>query len=121
MSRQGRLYGAQIAAAALILALGSTLALAQSFEGEFDPCPFTPATRADVAGSGSFTASLDGATLTIRGRFSELASPATAAHVRMGLDMGVPGPAIGDLNVAHDVAGAITGTLHLSAEQLAAL
>jgi hypothetical protein len=122
MSRQRRLDRAPIAVAALLmLAMVPSWAAAQAFQGEFDPCPFTPATRADVAGSGSFTASLDGTTLTITGKFSELSSPATAAQLRMGLAMGVPGPVIGELSVAHEVAGSISGKLTLSPEQLAAL
>lgn len=115
-------YAAPIAVAALLmLTLGTAWAAALSFEGEFDPCPFTPATRAYVAGVGTFTASLDGSTLSIQGKFSGLASPATAAHLRMGADLGVPGPAIADLAVPHEVAGVVTGTVTLSPEQLAAL
>ena len=122
MSGQRRLHGAPIAVAAmLVLSFRPAMGLAQTFQGEFDPCPFTPATRANVAGIGTFTASLDGTTLSITGRFSELSSPATAAHLRIGLAMGVPGPAIGELSVPHELAGAVTGKLSLSPEQLAAL
>jgi hypothetical protein len=122
MSRQRRRYGAPIAIVAmLVLSLRPAGALAQAIQGEFDPCPFTPATRANVAGSGSFTASLDGTTLSITGKFSDLSSPATAAHLRMGLAMGVPGTVVGELSVSHEVSGAVTGKLTLSAEQLVAL
>jgi hypothetical protein len=122
MSRQRRLHSAPLAVAVmLVLASSPAWALAQTYQGEFDPCPFTPASRADVAGIGTFTASLDGATLTISGTFSELAAPATAAHLRMGLAMGVPGGVIGDLEVAHETAGSVKGTIRLSPEQVAAL
>jgi hypothetical protein len=122
MSRQRRVHRAPLTVAVmLMLSTGSAWALAQTYHGEFDPCPFTPASRADVAGVGTFTASLDGARLTISGTFSELAAPATGAHLRMGLAMGVPGDVIGDLDVAHDTAGTITGTVNLSPEQVAAL
>jgi hypothetical protein len=122
MSRQRRLHSAPLAVAVLLgLSLNPAWGLAETYRGEFDPCPFTPATRADVAGVGTFTASLDGATLTIHGTFSELASPATAAHLRMGLAMGVPGGVIGDLSVAHETAGTVSGSISLSPEQVAAL
>jgi hypothetical protein len=122
MSRQRRLHGAPIAVAAiLVLALSPAYCLAQSFQGEFDPCPFTPGIRTNVAGSGDFTASLDGNTLTVTGRFSGLSSPATAAQLRIGLAMGVPGPVIGELRVRNEISGTVTGRLRLSPEQLAAL
>lgn len=122
MSCQRRVHSAPLAVAVMLVFSSSPAwALAETYQGEFDPCPFTPASRADVAGVGTFTASLDGATLTISGTFSELASPATAAHLRLGLAMGVPGGVIADLSVAHETAGAVTGTISLSPEQVAAL
>lgn len=123
MSRQRSLQGAPGAALAalLVLCIAPAWGLAETFQGEFDPCPFTPATRANVAGSGDFTASLEGTTLTITGKFSGLSSPATAAHLRMGLAMGVPGPVIGDLAVPGETAGTITGKLRLRPEQIQAL
>jgi CHRD domain-containing protein len=108
-------------AAMLVLALAPAWAAAPSLQGELDPCPSTPATRANVVGSGTVSASLDGDTLTVSGNFSDLSSPATSAHLRMGLAMGVPGPVIGDLKVPHEVAGAITGKVTLSPEQVTAL
>ncbi len=105
----------------LAISVGPAWGKEPAFQGEFDPCPFTPATRANVAGSGKFAASLDGPKLTITGTFSQLASPATGAHLRMGLAMGVPGPVIADLSVAHEVAGSLSGTVVLSPQQLLAL
>jgi hypothetical protein len=122
MTRKRSILGAPIAlAAALVLSFVPAWAAAPGFQAELDPCPSTPATRADVVGSGTVSASLEGDTLTVTGHFSDLSSQATSAHVRMGLAMGVPGPVIGDLSVPHEVAGAIFGKLSLSPEQIAAL
>jgi hypothetical protein len=122
MSCERRNHRAPIALAALlVLSLSPAWAAAPTFEGAFDPCPSTPATRANVVGTGTVSAFLNGDTLTITGTFAELSSSATSAHLRMGLAMGVPGAVIGTLTVPHEVAGAISGTVTLSAEQLTAL
>lgn len=89
----------------LFLALAGTAAHAATFSGELDPAPFDLATRADLAGIGELSATLDGNVLTISGKFSGLASPATAAHLEMGLAEGVKGHAIADLTATHAAAG----------------
>jgi len=115
--------GAPIALAATLLVLPLTPvgAAAPIFQGEFDPCPSTPATRANVVGTGTVSASLDGNKLRITGTFSDLSSPATTAQLRIGLAMGVPGPLIGELRVPHQLTGAISGFVTLSPKQIAAL
>jgi hypothetical protein len=108
-----------ILCAALLLA---TPALAASYEAELDPAPFDATNRADVIGSiGNLTATLDGNTLTVKGTFSNFTSPATGGSFRIGLAKGVPGDAIGNLTVEHARQGAFSGTIKLSAAQLAAL
>ncbi len=108
-----------ILCAALLLA---TPALAASYEAELDPAPFDATNRADVIGSiGNLTATLDGNTLTVKGTFSNFTSPATRGSFRIGLAKGVPGDAIGNLTVEHARQGAFSGTIKLSAAQLAAL
>jgi hypothetical protein len=122
MSRERWTHRAPIALGAmLVLSLMPAWAAAPAFQGEFDPCPSTPATRANVLGGGMVSASLDGDTLTITGTFADLSSPATSAHLRMGLAMGVPGAVIGELSVPHEITGAISGKVTLSPDQLAAL
>src|SRR5476651_2710580 len=97
------------AAAALLLA---TPALAAGYKAELDPVPFDAVNRADVIDSiGTVSATLDGNTLTIQGRFSNLTSDATGGSVRIGLAKGVPGDAIGTLIVAHAREGAVSGVL----------
>jgi hypothetical protein len=107
-------------AAAFLLAASPVLAA--GFEAELDPAPFDATNRADVIGSiGHVTATLDGATLTIAGTFSNLTSAATGGSVRMGLAKGVPGDAIGTLTVSHAPQGSVSGSVTLTAAQAAAL
>jgi hypothetical protein len=105
----------------LVLPLTPVGAAAPTFQGVFDPCPSTPATRANVVGTGTVSASLEGNKLRIAGTFSDLSSPATTAQLRTGLAMGVPGPVIGELRVPHQFTGSISGVVTLSPKQIAAL
>ncbi|HVZ28195.1 MAG TPA: CHRD domain-containing protein [Rhizomicrobium sp.] len=103
------------------LAAGPALAAGVQFAGEFDPMPHDNSTRANVVGEGRATAILSGNQLAIRGEFSGLSSPATGAHLDMGPAMGVPGNAIGALEVTKDVHGAISGTVKLTVDAVSAL
>lgn len=109
------------AAAVLALSFGPALAADTSYTTELDPVAHTAAERLAVLGVGKVTAELAGNQLTVRGAFSGLPSPATAAHLRMGLAMGVPGPVIGDLSATKSTAGEISGSVTLSSAQIAAL
>lgn len=111
----------RFALAALLLA-APALAASQGFEAELDPVPFDATSRADVIDSiGNVTATLDGATLSVKGTFSNLTSLATGGSLRIGLAKGVPGDAIGTLTVAHARAGDFSGAVKLTAKQVAAL
>ena len=106
---------------ALMLLLAAP-ALAAGYEAELDPVPFDAVNRADVIDSiGNVTATLEGATLTIQGSFSNLTSNATGGSVRIGLAKGVPGDAIGSLTVSHGRQGQVSGSVKLSHAQAAAL
>ena len=65
--------------------------------------------RNTVAGSGSATATLAGAKLSITGTFDGLKSPATSAKLNAGVARGVRGNAIGNLQVTNSTKGSITG------------
>jgi hypothetical protein len=107
------------AAAALLLAAP---AFAAGYEAQLDPAPFDATTRADVIESiGNLTATLEGNTLTVQGKFSNFTSPATGGSFRIGLAKGVPGDAIGTLTVEHAGQGSFSGTIRLTSTQLAAL
>ncbi len=111
-----------IVLAGWLLAASSAAALAQSYEAQLDPAPFDATTRANVIGSvGQVSATLNGDTLSVTGKFSNLTSPATAAQLRIGLAKGVPGNAIGPLTVTHGREGTLSGSVKLTAAQVVAL
>lgn len=117
MSRHRNIF---LCAVAALLLAGP--ALAATYEAELDPCPFDATNRADVINSiGNVTANLDGNMLTVKGTFSNFTSPATGGSFRIGLAKGVPGDAIGDLTVDHARQGSFSGSIKLTAAQLAAL
>ena len=113
----------RLRAALLMLAVltAPSTAMAQQFQGDLDPAPHDFSNRDDVVGIGIVSATLSGTTLTIMGNFTGLSSPATAAHLKMGLAMGVPGTTIGELNATHAVKGEISGSIKLNSAQITAL
>jgi hypothetical protein len=108
-------------AALLLLATAAQAAAPTQFHAQLDPVAFDRVSRDAVAGIGGVTATLAGHTLTLTGSFSGLPSSASSAQLRMGIAMGVPGPAIGVLSVEHGSSGRLTGQLQLNAAQVAAL
>ena len=87
-----------------------------TFKARLSPVPIDATMAANVAGSGSVTAVLTGAKLSITGTFEGLRSPATVAHVHSGRK-GVRGPSVFDLTVTKATSGAIEGNLTLTREQ----
>ncbi len=107
---------------ALALAVSVTPAFAAGYDAELDPVPFDASNRAIVINSiGDASATLEGSTLTVKGNFSNLSSPATGGSVRIGLAKGVPGDMIGSLSADHATSGHFSGTVTLSSDQIAAL
>jgi hypothetical protein len=93
----------------------------ERFKARLSPVGIEAAKRAEITGSGSVSAVLAGAKLSVTGSFDGMQSPATLAQVHQGVATGVRGPAIGDLAVSHAPGGSITGTLNLTAEQVESL
>ena len=107
---------------ALALVLSAAPAFAAGYDAELDPVPFDASNRAIVVNSiGDASASLEGATLTVKGNFSNFTSPATGGSLRIGLAKGVPGEAIGSLTADHATSGHFSGVVKLSSDQIAAL
>jgi hypothetical protein len=73
-----------------------------------------------ITGSGSATATLNGARLSVRGNFEGLQSPATIAQIRLG-PKGIRGPVMFDLTVTKATSGTIAGTFTLRPEQVEAV
>ena len=115
--RLRRLTSAALAAG--LLACGSAYA-ADTYRTNLGPMPLDEAVRQNMLGRGDATATLDGKTLTVAGQFAGLPSAATAAHIYVGLAIGVPGTEALDITVSQASSGSVSGTLALTAKQAAA-
>jgi len=104
------------ALAALVLLL-QTAPPATSFRARLSPVPVETTTASRITGSGSVTATLDGARLTISGTFQGMKSPATIAQVHMGA-RGVRGPVEFDLGIDKAADGNINGAITLTKVQV---
>ena len=96
---------------------GAHAQAAKSFRARLSPVPMDLAMAATIAGSGSVTAVLNGAKLTVTGTFDGLKSPATVARLHKA-QRGVRGPAVLDLQVTSATSGTISGTLDLTPQQV---
>jgi CHRD domain len=110
----------------LFFCLGIAVPTAQSpktFKGRIAPVPIDVSMQATVAGTGSVTAVLAGAKLTITGTFDGLKSPATIAQVHKSPVRGVRGPVVFDLTVTRTdgASGTLSGTFDLTPLQIADL
>jgi hypothetical protein len=83
--------------------------------------PMDGGMRSTVAGTGSATAVLAGAKLTVTGMFDGLRSPATTANVHRGPAMGVRGASFAPLTVTKAAKGTLSGSIDLAPEQVRAL
>jgi CHRD domain len=94
----------------------------ETFKARLSPVPIDVSMMSTIAGSGSLTATLSGKQLTIQGTFAGLRSPATTAGIHRA-PKGIPGPVVSgmDLRVTKDEKGEVSGTLELTAEQIADL
>jgi hypothetical protein len=107
-----------------VFLLIATPAIAQkpeTFKVRLTPVSMDAAMKVDIAGSGSASATLTGATLVVKGTFEGLLSPATTAHLHRGSATGVRGPVILTLAVSPAVNGTVSGTVALSPDQIESL
>src|SRR5205823_12147785 len=83
-----------------IAAVALSLAAAQSretFKARLSAVPADARTRAELTGSGTASATLDGTKLTVTGSFEGLHTAATMAQLHNAVAAGVRGPVIADL------------------------
>ena len=107
---------------ALLLSCSATVAAPEAYQINLGPVARTDATRLLATGIGFADVSIDGNKLSINGTFSGLASPATDAHLCIGVGIGTQGTCDqADLTVTKDMKGSISGQLTLKPAQLAAL
>jgi hypothetical protein len=105
--------------AAAALAAWPAVAATQAptnFRGRLSPVPVAAASP-NITGTGSVTATLSGARLTIAGTFEGLASPATLAKLHRA-PKGIRGPAVFDLTVTPGTSGKLSATLDLTTAQI---
>jgi hypothetical protein len=89
----------------------------EAYKARLSTVPIDVTMMSTVAGSGSVTALLVDAKLTISGTFEGLRSPATLAQVHRG-PKGIRGPAIFDLTVSKGTSGSVSGSLELTPAQI---
>ena len=94
---------------------------AETFVARLTMMPIEVATRANVAGSGSGSATLDGQRLLVTGSFSGLQGSATAAHLHEGIALGIRGAPLFELSVESATAGSFSGEVELTPEQVESL
>jgi CHRD domain len=107
--------------AAAGMALASAAAPQEKFHTRLAPVAMDATMRANVAGTGTASATLSGNKLTIDGAFDGLRSPATTAHLHLSRVAGVRGPSVLDLTVTHALTGSVSGSIDLNPEQVEAL
>jgi len=92
----------------------------KTFRGRIAPVPLDVSMQATIAGTGSVTAVLTGARLSITGTFDGLKSPATIAQVHKSPVRGVRGPVLFDLTIMKSDAtsGTLSGTFDLTPLQI---
>lgn len=106
---------------AMLAVLSASPVLADDYAQRLTAVAYDGAMRANVQGDGHVSATLDGRKLTVKGDFSALPSAATSAKLYSGPGIGVPGPALLDLQLTGQNDGTFQGSFTLSMAQLAAL
>lgn len=106
---------------AMLAVLSATPVLAEDYGQRLTAVAYDGAMRANVQGDGHVTATLAGRKLTVQGDFSALPSAATDVKLYSGPGIGVPGPALLDLQLTGQSDGTFQGSFTLTATQLAAL
>src|SRR4051812_10717571 len=107
-----------IGVASLSNGVSAATLTAGKFETVLAPTQITDATKFTITGSGAVTATLQGNKFSVSGSFSGLASPATDAHVMMGIGIGIPGSPAFDLSVSTETSGTVSGSFTLSQPQV---
>ncbi len=108
-------------AAIAALALSLTAQTKETYKARLSAVPADARTRADLTGSGTATAMLEGTKLTVSGSFEGLKTAATTADLHSAVAAGVRGPVVAGLTIPKATSGAIAGSLDLTPAQLTSL
>jgi hypothetical protein len=93
----------------------------EQFETRLAASPLTDGTRVNITGEGRAHAELNGNMLTLTADFHGLTSNATTAELYDGPGIAIPGPKAFDLTVTPGMSGTVSGSVTLSAKQVAAV
>ena len=110
-----------VCASLLSLATPASSQAPERYKVRLTTVPMDGGMRNTVAGTGSGSATLTGAKLSITGTFDGLRSPATTAKLNGGVARGVRGTPVADLTVTKSTKGSITGTVDLTPAQVQGL
>jgi len=113
---------ARIAFLALVVAalIGQPASAQETYRARLSPMPVNAQTVRTITGLGQVRATLDGNRLTITGEYRGMSSAATSAHVHLAAPT-MAGPVAAPLQVMGGQAGQLSGSVTLTADQLAAL
>lgn len=84
------------------------------FQARLSTVPMDLGMASTIAGSGSVTATLNGRTLNLSGKFTGLKTAATVARLHRGPNRGLRGTAVAELTATPQTSGEISGTVELS-------
>jgi len=90
----------------------------KTFKARLSPVPLDVTMQATIAGSGSVSAVLSGAKLTVTGTYDGLKSAATIVQIHKSPIRGVRGPVVFDLASSSGTSGTISGTVDLQPAQV---
>src|SRR2546427_10570585 len=110
-----------VAVAVVCLVLPAAAQNQERYKVRLATVPMDGGMRNTVAGTGSATAVLTAAKLTVNGTFDGLLSPATTADVHRGPAMGVRGSSFAVLTVSKAQKGTLSGSIDLTPAQVQAL
>ena len=112
----------RLGAMILLLSGSAVLAAPEAYQVALGPVARTNATKLLAVGKGDVTASLDGNKLSVKGVFTGLSSPATDAHLCVGVGIGTMGTCGKEsLTVSPATNGTISGDFTLTAAQVTAM
>ena len=118
---QPRLAVLGLTALFILQALAGAAQNQERYKVRLATVPMDGGMRNTVAGTGSATAVLTAAKLTVNGTFDGLLSPATTADVHRGPAMGVRGSSFAVLTVSKAQKGTLSGSIDLTPEQVVSL
>lgn len=111
---------ARFACVGVLLAALAGLVSAQApdaYRARLGVVPVDAATLPTISGSGTVTATIKGAQLSLTGTFTGLQSPATVARIHIA-PRGIRGPSTLELTVTRGTSGTIRGEFTLTAAQI---